>query len=91
MKFLCLFFQFNKISYVCILNDLQIEMSEFAEKFNREDYQNYEDSLKYYRDMKNSLDNAREEGRENEKIEIAKRLIQANVDLNIISMTTGTR
>ena len=39
------------------------ETAEIA-KFSQEEYQNYEDSLKYYRDIKNSLDTAREEGME---------------------------
>ncbi|PIE78569.1 MAG: hypothetical protein CSA15_07135, partial [Candidatus Delongbacteria bacterium] len=38
------------------------ETAEIA-KFSREEYQDYEDSLKYYRDLKNSLDTAKEEGR----------------------------
>ncbi len=33
-------------------------------KFNQDEYMQYEESLKYYRDLKNSLDTAREEGRE---------------------------
>lgn len=67
-------------------------MAEIA-RFSREEYQNYEDSLKYYRDIKNSLDTAREEGREEgreeRKIEIAKNLIKAKIDISIISQTTG--
>lgn len=43
-------------------------MAEIA-KFSPEEVQAYEDSLKSYRDLKNSLDTAREEGRE-EGIEI---------------------
>ncbi|MCX6250470.1 MAG: Rpn family recombination-promoting nuclease/putative transposase [Bacteroidetes bacterium] len=39
------------------------ETAEIA-KFSQEEYQNYEESLKYYRDIKNSLDTAREEGLE---------------------------
>jgi len=44
--------------------DIFLKLFETAEiaKFSREEYQNYEDSLKYYRDLKNSLDTAREEG-----------------------------
>ncbi len=38
------------------------ETAEIA-KFTPEQVQSYEDSLKYYRDMKNSLDTAREEGK----------------------------
>jgi len=33
-------------------------------KFTPAQIQSYEDSLKYYRDLKNSLDTAKEEGRE---------------------------
>jgi len=36
-------------------------MTEIA-KFSREEYQHYEDSLKSYRDLKNSLDTSKEEG-----------------------------
>ena len=39
------------------------ETAEIA-KFSTEQLNSYEDSLKYYRDLKNSLDTAREEGRE---------------------------
>ncbi len=49
------------------------EKAEIA-KFNQEEYMQYEESLKYYRDLKNSLDTAREEGRQDEKLEIAKKL-----------------
>jgi predicted transposase/invertase (TIGR01784 family) len=37
------------------------EVAEIA-RFTPEQMQSYEDSLKYYRDIKNSLDTAREEG-----------------------------
>lgn len=37
------------------------ETAEIA-KFNTEEIRSYEDSLKYYRDLKNSLDTAKEEG-----------------------------
>jgi hypothetical protein len=37
------------------------EVAEIA-RFTREEYTSYEDSLKYYRDMKNSLDTAFDEG-----------------------------
>jgi predicted transposase/invertase (TIGR01784 family) len=45
----------------------------------------YEDSLKYYRDIKNSLDTAREEG----KIEVAINLLKNGVDIQIIKNSTG--
>ena len=41
-------------------------------KFSPDEFQNYENSLKYYRDLKNSLDTAKEEGRLEEKIKIDK-------------------
>ncbi|MBF0200356.1 MAG: PD-(D/E)XK nuclease family transposase [Desulfamplus sp.] len=43
--------------------DKFFEIAEIA-NFDREELQKYEDSLKYYRDLKNSFDTAREEGRE---------------------------
>jgi predicted transposase/invertase (TIGR01784 family) len=41
-----------------------LQLFEIAEvsKFNPQEYQEYEDSIKYYRDIKNSFDTAREEG-----------------------------
>ena len=60
------------------------ETAEIA-KFSREEYQDYEDSLKYYRDLKNSLDTAKEEGR----IEIAKKMIKKRMEVSLISEMTG--
>ncbi|MEA3452072.1 MAG: Rpn family recombination-promoting nuclease/putative transposase [Bacteroidota bacterium] len=55
------------------------ETSEIA-KFNKEEYQAYEDSLKYYRDLKNSIDYAKEvahkKGRKEKNIEIAEKCLQ---------------
>ena len=45
----------------------------------------YEDSLKYYRDLKNSLDTANEEG----KIEVAQKLITMGFDDKKIAEATG--
>jgi predicted transposase/invertase (TIGR01784 family) len=72
------------------------ETAEIA-KFTPEQVQSYEDSLKYYRDIKNSLDTAKEEGKIEGKIEgkfeekqlIAKNLLNENVDINLISAVTG--
>ena len=52
----------------------------------------YEDSLKAYRDIKNSLDTAKEEGREEGReegknlkaIQIAKKMLSAGMDIDII-------
>ncbi|MRI64248.1 Rpn family recombination-promoting nuclease/putative transposase [Ornithobacterium rhinotracheale] len=76
------------------------EVAEIA-KFTPSQVYSYEDSLKYYRDLKNSLDTAkeegfeegkeqgREEGREEEKLKIAKNLLESNVSIEVIIKTTG--
>jgi len=64
------------------------EVAEIA-KFSREEYTSYEDSLKYYRDLKNSLDTAKIEAKEQRNLEIAKKLIENNVSDEIISNSTG--
>ena len=57
-------------------------------RFTPTELREYEDSLKAYRDIKNSLDTAkeegREEGREQRNIEIAKKMIAAGMDIDII-------
>lgn len=68
------------------------ETAEIA-RFTPEEYQYYEDSLKYYRDIKNSLDTAREEGRvegeTEEKIKIAKTAIREGLPDEVIMKLTG--
>lgn len=71
------------------------EQAEIS-KFTSEERGNYESSLKYYRDIKNVVDTAREEGRElerkerdNEKNEIALRLIAEGLDNAFIQKITG--
>lgn len=66
-------------------------------KFSKEEYRNYEDSLKYYRDLKNSLDTSKEEGRIEGKIEgrieekkkIAENMLNKNIDTSLIIELTG--
>ena len=60
------------------------EVAEIA-KFTPEQVRSYEDSLKYYRDLKNSLDTASDE----RAIDIAKKLLKSNVDIEIIIKSTG--
>ncbi|MFO7868297.1 MAG: Rpn family recombination-promoting nuclease/putative transposase [Bacteroidales bacterium] len=60
------------------------ETAEIA-KFSQQEYQDYENSLKYYRDLKNSLDTARFD----EKQEIAKKMIAKGMDIIFISEMTG--
>ncbi len=64
------------------------ETAEIA-RFSLEEYNNYEDSLKYYRDLKNSLDSAREEGRMEEKTEVAKTGLKEGFPIEIIMKMTG--
>ena len=65
-------------------------------RFTPTELREYEDSLKAYRDIKNSLDTAkeegREEGREQRNIEIAKKRLAAGMDIDIIiNMTDLTK
>ncbi|MEA5405294.1 Rpn family recombination-promoting nuclease/putative transposase [Arcicella sp. DC2W] len=72
------------------------ETAEIA-KFSQEQVLSYEDSLKYYRDLKNSLDTAREEGemegklkgKLEGKIEVAINMLSMNVSTDIIMQATG--
>jgi len=58
-------------------------------KFTQEQVRSYEDSLKYYRDLKNSLDTARDEGKIEGKIEVAKNLLLSGVSIDLIVKSTG--
>lgn len=64
------------------------ETAEIA-KFTPDQIRSYEDSLKYYRDLKNSLDTAKEEGKEEGKIEIAKEMIITGEPIEKIIKYTG--
>ena len=72
-----------------------IEEREEAEiaTFTPEELREYEDSLKAYRDIKNSIDTARRvgrvEGRENEKIATIQRLFASGASVDIIAIATG--
>ncbi len=60
------------------------QTAEIAQ-FNHEEMMSYENSLKYYRDMKNSLDTARDE----EKIQIAKNFKKIGLSNEMIAQGTG--
>ena len=68
-----------------------LRLFETAEisKFTQKEYQEYEDSLKYYRDLKNSLDTAKEEGKIEGKIEIAKEMLKNAENIQKIMKYTG--
>jgi predicted transposase/invertase (TIGR01784 family) len=74
-------------------------------KFSKQEFEQYEDSLKYYRDLTNVTNTAylegekkgKEEGREEgimegmklKNIEIAQKALTENVPVNVISLLTG--
>ena len=64
------------------------ETAEIA-RFTPDQVRSYEDSLKYYRDMKNSLDTAKEEGREEREIEIVKSALREGLTIELIQKLTG--
>jgi predicted transposase/invertase (TIGR01784 family) len=68
--------------------DKLFETAEIA-RFTQDQVRSYEDSLKYYRDLKNSLDTAREEGKIEGKIEVAKNLLSSRVSIDLIAKSTG--
>jgi predicted transposase/invertase (TIGR01784 family) len=69
-----------------------LSVAEIA-KLTHEEYERYIDGLKAYRDWKNSLDTARDEGeakgRVEEKLEIAKKLKTCGMSFDQISEITG--
>ena len=79
------------------------ELTETTDKgnFTPAQVRSYEDSLKYYRDLKNSLDTARDEGKEEGKIEgklegkiereieIAIEMLKANEPIDKVMRFTG--
>ena len=67
------------------------EEAEIA-KFTPTELKEYEDSLKAYRDVKNSIDTAMEKGREEGKnlkaIQIAKKMLEAGMDVDTVMKMT---
>ena len=76
--------------------DKLFEVAEIA-KFSPEEVQAYEDSLKSYRDLKNSLDTAFEEGVEQgieqgieqRNAEIVKNSLQQGLSVDVVSAISG--
>jgi predicted transposase/invertase (TIGR01784 family) len=58
-------------------------------RFTPDQVRSYEDSLKYYRDLKKSLDTARDEGKIEGKIEVAKNLLKNGIPIDLIVKSTG--
>ncbi len=49
----------------------------------------YEESLKYYRDIKNVVDTSREEGSEERAVTIARRMLDAGLGVEQVAEFTG--
>ncbi|MBN2743434.1 MAG: PD-(D/E)XK nuclease family transposase [Marinilabiliaceae bacterium] len=64
------------------------ETAEIA-RFTPEQARSYEDSLKYYRDLRNSLDTARDEGKNEEKMDVALRALKKGLSSKDIAELTG--
>jgi len=64
------------------------EKAEIA-KFTPEERQTYESSLKYYRDIKNVIDTAKEEGMKKRSVQIAKQMQCEGMDWEMITRITG--
>ena len=64
--------------------DRLFKEAEIAQ-FTKAELREYEDSLKAYRDIKNSLDTAKEEGR----AEVAKKMLSMGMSPNDIAEATG--
>ena len=64
------------------------EKAELA-RFGQAELDNYENSLKIYRDLRGVIDSAFDNGKLEERITIAKKLKENNVAMDIIMMSTG--
>ena len=64
------------------------ETAEIA-RFDAEEKARYEESLKYYRDLKNVVDTSFEEGKAEGKIEVILKSREAGLDVATISRITG--
>jgi predicted transposase/invertase (TIGR01784 family) len=64
------------------------EAAEIA-GFTKDQYLSYEDSLKYYRDLKNSLDTARDEGKIEGIKQVALNKLKQGISPEIVMKSTG--
>ena len=64
------------------------ETAEIA-RFSESEMRDYEESLKNLRDLGNVLNTAKEEGRKEKTLEIARNLLQAGIAEDVVAATTG--
>ena len=70
--------------YICLLTDKYVEIA----KLTPTELKGYEDSLKAYRDVKNSIDTALEKGRVEGVIQVAKKLLESGMDVDTVMKMT---
>ena len=77
----------------CGMNEIEEREEAEIATFTPEELREYEDSLKAYRDIKNSIDTARREGRVEGRVEeknaIARNLKSMGMSISDISKATG--
>ena len=71
------------------MNGIEGEEMAGIAKFTPVELKEYEDSLKTYRDLKNSLDTAEEKGRAEEKLDIARKMKSKGFTATDILEMTG--
>ena len=79
------------------MNGIEERVEAEIAKFTPDELREYEDSLKAYRDIKNSIDTARREGRVEGRLEgeaqekkaTIKRLLASGASVDIIAIATG--
>ena len=78
--------------YISLLTDFGFDrLFEEAEiaKFTPQEMREYETSKMAYRDIKNSIDTAKQEGKNEKALEIAKNMLTDGVDINLIMKYSG--
>ena len=81
--------------YINPFTDFGFKKFEAAEiaRFSPEEKEQYEESLKSYRDLKNAIDTSygegKEEGREEEKKQMASNMLKEGLNIDLISKITG--
>ena len=78
--------------YISLLTDFGFDrLFEEAEiaKFTPQEMREYETSKMAYRDIKNSIDTAKQEGKNEKALEIAKNMLADGVDIDLIMKYSG--
>ena len=70
--------------YISLLTDKYVEIA----KLTPTELKGYEDSLKAYRDIKNSIDTALEKGRVEGVMQVAKKLLESGMDVDTVMKMT---